>query len=82
MIQYKDNLPIDLRKAKANATRLANISGVNHVIVKIGNYYNVYTEKQYPNDFLELVEPEKKEVKSEVIESKPITPIKKNVRKA
>ena len=69
-LKYKDNLPLDARKARTNAIKLANLTGVNHVIVKIGNYYNVYTEKEYPNDYLELVKPEVKESQPEVKERK------------
>ena len=65
MVNYKDNLPLDARKARTNAIKLANMTGVNHVIVKIGNYYNVYTEKQYPNEYFELIKPELKPVEKE-----------------
>ena len=66
-LKYKDNLPLDARKARTNAIKLANLTGVNHVIVKIGNYYNVYTEKEYPKDYIELIKPE---IKSEIVVEK------------
>lgn len=80
MIQFKDPLPIDLRRAKATANKLANLTGVNHVIVKIGNNYSVYSEKEYPNGYLELVEPERNVTKEAIEpEKEEVKPIKKRV---
>lgn len=68
--KYKDNRAMDLKKAQIEANKLATLTGVNHVIVKVGNYHNVYTEKQYPQGYLELVKPEIK-IESIISETKP-----------
>ena len=65
-----NNRTMDLKRATTEANRLANLTGVNHVIVKNGNFHGVYTEKEYPSGYLELVKPE---IKNESIfeEAKP-----------
>lgn len=69
-MEYKNIRPMELKKAQVEAIRLANLTGVNHVIVKVGNYHNVYTEKEYPQGYLELVKPEIK-IESIISETKP-----------
>lgn len=69
-LEYKDNIPLDARKALVKASKLANLTGVNHVVVKTGNYYNVYSEKEYPENYFELVKPEPKEEIEKVEEPK------------
>jgi hypothetical protein len=49
---------MDLKRALIEASKLANLTGVNHVVVKSGNVHGVYTEKEYPSGYLELVKPE------------------------
>lgn len=78
-LNYKDNKSMDLKKAEIEASKLANITGVNHVIVLIGNTHSVYTEKQYPSGYLTLVKPEIK-IESIIEETKP-KKVKVNVSK-
>ena len=53
-----NNQTMDYKRAITEATRLANLTGVNHVIAKSGNVHGVYTEKEYPSGYLELIKPE------------------------
>lgn len=61
------------KEAKTAATYKADLLQVNHVIVKVAHKHNVYTEKQYPNGYLELVKPTEKPIevkkKAEEIEN-------------
>ncbi len=50
---------MNYKNAKTEAITMANLTGANHVIVKIDSIYNVYSEKQYPIGYLELIEPVK-----------------------
>lgn len=49
---------MDLKQARTEASIQANSRKVNHVIVQVANGFNVYTEKQYPKGYYELIEPE------------------------
>ena len=55
--------------AKTKAQMMANLWGVNHVIVNVNGNYHVYKESEYKESYLELVEPVK-EVVEEVKETK------------
>lgn len=68
-LKYKPN-SMDLKKAMIEAAKLANLTGVNHVVVNIDKFYNVYIEKEYPKGYLELVKPEIK-IESIISETKP-----------
>lgn len=70
-LNYKDNKSMDLKKAELEASKLANLTGVNHVIVGVGNSFSVYSEKEYPSGYLTLVKPEIK-IESIIEETKPI----------
>jgi len=65
-----NNRTMDLKRALTEAARLANLTGVNHVVVKSGNVHGVYTEREYPSGYLELVKPEIK-IESIISETKP-----------
>ena len=54
---------MNYKEAKTEANFKANLTRVNHVIVNIDSIYNVYSEKEYPKGYLELVKPVAKEVK-------------------
>lgn len=63
--------------AKTKAQMMANLWGVNHVIVNVNGNYHVYKESEYKENYLELVEPAKeivKEVKKKNKQNQAIEP--------
>lgn len=54
---------MNYREAKTKAQMQANIWDANYVIGKNEKGHFVYSEKQYPAGYLELVEPNKSELK-------------------
>lgn len=48
---------MNYQNAKTEAIRRANLQKVNQVIVKINHLHFVYTQKQYPSGYLEMIEP-------------------------
>jgi hypothetical protein len=59
---------MDLKQARTEASIQANSRKVNHVIVQVAHGFSVYTEKQYPKGYYELVEPELEVIKCETTE--------------
>lgn len=49
---------MDLKQARTEASIQANSRKVNHVIVQVAHGFSVYTEKQYPKGYYELVKSE------------------------
>ena len=70
---------MNYKEAKTEANTQANLTGVNHVIVNIDSFYNVYTEKEYPKGYLELVKPVERV--TEIETSTEVEKPKKNVSK-
>jgi hypothetical protein len=70
---------MELKQARTEALILANARKVSHVIVKVGNGYNVYLKSQYPQGFDEEVNPKIK-IESIIEEPKEVKPrVKKTV---
>ena len=69
---------MDLKQAQTEALILANTRKASHVIVKVGNNYNVYPLKMYVGEVIEVVEPAKTEVKPIEIQNKPVEIVPEN----